>query len=285
MFQFICPPMPHYINGGEDTYPIGGKHVDRSNIGVFDLIVVTRGCLFMEEAGAAIDIPADHYAILRPDQTHRTTKACTEETHFYWLHFQTVGEWSAAEERLPLTLSQQGQPYAPIDYFPFCLPKHGQLQSPHAINSKMRELLQLRGQPSAHSRWTEQQLFQALFLKLQEESGSAADSPQLQIAEEAALFLRRHYRDPLSYKQMAEELHFHPNYIAICMKKTFGCTPLDYLTRHRIEQAKRLLIHTNDPIGKIAEETGFGSFPYFVRCFSKHTGTKPKAFRMQYRSK
>jgi YesN/AraC family two-component response regulator len=55
------------------------------------------------------------------------------------------------------------------------------------------------------------------------------------------------------------------------------------LTRQRVEHAKRLLIHTDEPIGKIAEDIGFGSFPYFVRCFKKHTGTKPKAFRMQYR--
>ncbi|MGM0881272.1 MAG: helix-turn-helix transcriptional regulator [Bacillota bacterium] len=285
MFQFICPPMPHYIHGGEDTYPIGGEHADRSHIGVFDIIVVTRGCLFLEEAGEALDISAGHYAILRPDSSHRTTAPCSEETHFYWIHFQTVGEWSVADERLPFALSQQGQPFAQIEYFPFHLPRFKRLQTPHSIEERIRELLQLHENPSAHTRWTQQQLFQSIMLKLQEESGAAADSPYLQIAEETALFLRRHYKDPLSYKQMAEALHFHPNYIAICMKKTFGCTPLDYLTRHRIEQAKRQLIHTNDPIGKIAEDTGFGTFPYFIRCFSKHTGTKPKAFRMQYRSK
>ncbi|TFE26721.1 helix-turn-helix domain-containing protein [Cohnella luojiensis] len=67
------------------------------------------------------------------------------------------------------------------------------------------------------------------------------------------------------------------------MKRSFGCTPLEYLTRHRVEQAKQLLVNTNEPIGTIAEETGFGSFPYFVRCFSRHTGFKPKAFRIRYR--
>lgn len=284
MFQFICPPMPHYINGGEDTYPVGGKHADRSNIGVFDLIVVTRGCLYMEENGEEIRIAAGSYAILRPDRTHRTTKPCTEETHFYWLHFQTVGDWSVMDNMQPFTFSRQGNPFASIEYFPFHLPQHNRLKSPQEIEEKMREIQLLHEQPSTHSRFAEQQLFHALLLKLQEESGAAAESPYLQIADEAALYLRRHYRDPLRYKQMAEELHFHPNYIAICMKKTYGCTPLEYLTRHRIEQAKRLLIHTNEPIGIIAEDTGFGSFPYFVRCFSKHTGTKPKAFRMQYRS-
>lgn len=285
MFQFICPPMPHYIDGGEDTYPVQGKHADRSRIGVFDLIFVTRGCLYMEEEEIPLHISAGQFAILRPDRSHRSTMPCSEETHFYWLHFQTVGEWSESQEKLPFALARQSQPYAHIDYFPFHLPRHRSLQSPQAIEAQMRELHRLREQPSAHSRWKQQQLFHELLQQLQEESGAASDSPQLQIAEAAALYLRRHYQDPLKYKQMAEELHFHPNYIAICMKKTFGCTPLEYLTSHRIEQAKRLLIHTDEPVGKIAEDTGFGSFPYFVRCFTKHANTKPKAFRMQYRSK
>ncbi|MGO4696688.1 helix-turn-helix transcriptional regulator [Paenibacillus sp. 2TAB26] len=285
MLQFICPPMPHFIHGGEDTYPILGGHADRSNIGVFDLIYVTRGSLYMEEEGQEFNISAGHYAIFRPDRSHRTTMPCSEETHFYWLHFQTVGDWSESHERLPFSISQEGQPFAPIEYFPFQLPKQKRVLVPHAIEEKIRELLQLQEQPSAQSRWTQQQIFHLLLQLLQDQNQSAVDSPYLQIAEATALFLRRSYQDPLSYKKMAEELHFHPNYIAICMKKTFGCTPLEYLTRHRIEQAKRLLIHTNEPIGKIAEEIGFGSFPYFVRCFTKHTSTKPKAFRMLYRSK
>ncbi|WP_053377032.1 helix-turn-helix transcriptional regulator [Paenibacillus sp. FJAT-27812] len=284
MFQFICPPLPHFMQVGEDTYPVFGKHADRSNIGVFDLIVVTRGCLYMEEEQREIDISGGHYAILRPDRAHRTTKPCSEETHFYWLHFHTVGPWNAANEKEPFTLSKHELPYAQIEYFPFHLPRQGKLPTPQAIEEKMHELLQLQEQPSLHSRWSQQQLFHTLLQMLQEESGAAADNPYLQIAEAAALFFRRHYQDPLSYKLMAEELHFHPNYIAICMKKTFGCTPLEYLTRYRIDKAKQLLIHTNEPIGKIAEDTGFGSFPYFIRCFSKHTGTKPKAFRKQYRS-
>ena len=43
IFQFTAPPLPHYIICGEDTYQVGDKHPDRYNIGVFDLILVTKG--------------------------------------------------------------------------------------------------------------------------------------------------------------------------------------------------------------------------------------------------
>ena len=67
IFQFTAPPLPHYIICGEDTYQVGDKHPDRYNIGVFDLILVTKGALFLEENGAAYRVRAGCYLILRPD--------------------------------------------------------------------------------------------------------------------------------------------------------------------------------------------------------------------------
>ncbi|MDQ0058531.1 helix-turn-helix domain-containing protein [Paenibacillus harenae] len=285
MYQFICPPMPHFIMGGEDTYAVGGSHPDRSNIGVFDLLIVMSGCLHLEENGEPIDIRSGSYAILRPDRSHRTAMPCDETTYFYWIHFHTVGEWSVASERLPLPLSQKEQIYAQVEYFPFYLPSSGPITEPQAIENQLISLLRQHDAAAARSQWKRQQMFHTILDRLQQSADLTEVSPQLQIAERAAIYLRQHFNVPLSYKQLAEELHFHANYISICMKKAFGCTPLEYVTRYRIEKAKRQLIHTNDPVGKIADDNGFGSFPYFIRCFAKHTGgMKPKAFRMQFRT-
>lgn len=285
MFQLISPPMPHYITSGEDTYRVGGKHPGRTNIGVFDLLIVTKGCLYLEEESTPYTIPKNNYAILRPDRSHRTATACREETHFYWLHFQTLGSWNEVDEQSSLTFPRTQNPYEQIEYFAFYLPRTGSLQTPENTYTQMRQLLLLKRDPSLLSQWKQQQGFHNLLLSLQEEGAFAGNNPYLRIAEDAAAFLRLNYQEPIKYKELAEALHFHINYIALCMKKTFGCTPLEYVTSYRLEQAKLLLIHTDEAISKIAEETGFGSFPYFIRCFTKHTGTKPKLFRMQYRTK
>ncbi|MBP3965396.1 helix-turn-helix transcriptional regulator [Paenibacillus lignilyticus] len=283
MFRFTSPPMPHYITSGEDTYPAEGRHPNRSGIGVFDLLAVTRGCLYLEEDGLPLSVPAGHFAILRPDRSHRTALPCKEETHFYWLHFQTLGTWSEVTEREPYMLPSGTEPYMQIESFVFHIPRRGELHTRENFYERLQQLLELRSEVTAAARFRQQALIQELLLQLQEESNTAAKDPQLALADEAAAFLRRRYREQLRYKELSEHLHFHANYIALCMKKAFGCTPQDYLTRYRIEQAKQLLIHTGEPIGKIAEETGFQTFPYFVRCFSKHTGARPKEFRSRYR--
>ncbi len=284
MLRFISPPLPHFMTCGEDTYPAGGRHADRSGIGVFDLLIVTRGCLHMAEEALPVAVPAGGFGLLRPDRAHRTTDPCGEETHFYWIHFQTLGGWnetaSADSGNLP---RPEASDYSTIVPFTHDLPQSGRLQSPDTAYSRLRRLLALQSETSAASRWKQQLLFQELLLQLHEETSLPASSSYLAIAEEAAAFLRRNFRESFNYKKMSEELHFHSNYISLCMKRAYGCTPLDYLTRYRIEQAKRLLVDTNDAIGRIAEHVGFGSFPHFVRSFGRLAGTTPKAFRMRFR--
>lgn len=286
MLQFICPPLPHVTVGGEDTYPPGGKHPDRANIGVFDLLVVTRGCLYMEEDGCPSPVRAGEYLILLPDRAHRTALPCREETHFYWVHFQTLGQWFEVGEANDTKQSEppDANPYAQVEYFSFYAAKTKALKAPDDLYPSLKQLLRLQEDPAPESRWRLQQLFHGVLLQLREEGGSTEQAPHLQVAEQAAAWIRQRYKEPISYKRLSESLHFHANYISLCMKKAFGSTPLDYLTRHRIEQAKLLLIHTNEPIGAIAEQTGFGTFPHFVRCFARLAGEKPTSFRKRYRS-
>ncbi|MDF2959314.1 MAG: AraC family transcriptional regulator [Paenibacillus sp.] len=158
------------------------------------------------------------------------------------------------------------------------------LRDPYKAYDIFRQLILLESQQSTISSLKQQLLFLVLLLILQEESDLSLHTPHLQLAEDTAAYLRSHYQEPVSYKELSDHFHFHANYIALCMKNTFGCTPLEYVTRYRIEQAKRMLIYTNEPVGKIAEEAGFGSFPYFIRCFTRYAGMKPLTFRQQYRS-
>ncbi|MDG0812362.1 helix-turn-helix domain-containing protein [Cohnella rhizosphaerae] len=283
MFRFISPPLPHLIYCGEDTYPASGRHSDRSGIGVFDLLIVTRGCLYMAEESVSLEIPAGSFALLRPDRAHRSAAPCREETHFYWVHFQTLGSWHETDQAPASAELRPDDVLYEIHRFAFYLPRSGKLSSPDAAYDWLRQLLALQADAGSSSQWRRQLVFQELLMRLQADATLPERDSYLTIAEEAAAFLRRHYRDAINYKSMSETLHFHANYVSLCMKRAFGCTPLQYLTRYRVELAKRLLIDTNEPVGRIAEETGFGTFSYFVRCFGRQVGTTPRSFRMRYR--
>ncbi len=58
-----------------------------------------------------------------------------------------------------------------------------------------------------------------------------------------------------------------------------GVSPQTYLTRHRLEEARRLLVTTNLAVGVVAERVGFESLSYFTRLFKQTYGLPPAQYR------
>lgn len=58
-----------------------------------------------------------------------------------------------------------------------------------------------------------------------------------------------------------------------------GCTPLEMMTRMRIERAKDLLVRTDETVANIAQLCGYTDNAYFTRAFRKHCGMTPGTFR------
>ncbi len=70
------------------------------------------------------------------------------------------------------------------------------------------------------------------------------------------------------------------DYMRHCFKEETNQTPLEYLTKMRLSQAKRHLRQNKFySIGEIACLCGFSDRYYFSRCFKKHTGLSPKEYR------
>ncbi|MNG21753.1 HTH-type transcriptional regulator YesS [compost metagenome] len=104
----------------------------------------------------------------------------------------------------------------------------------------------------------------------------------MSVAERAAAYLKLNYRTPVSNTMLSEALRLHSNYISRCMSEVFGCTPQQFLLYYRLDQSKLLLIKTDWPIARVAEETGFRQTPHFSRLFAEHTGLSPLRFRKRF---
>jgi len=63
------------------------------------------------------------------------------------------------------------------------------------------------------------------------------------------------------------------------MKKIFGLTPSQFITRIRIAAGSRRLLETRKTVSEIANECGFCDHSAFTRAFKNATGVTPTAFR------
>jgi AraC-like DNA-binding protein len=62
-------------------------------------------------------------------------------------------------------------------------------------------------------------------------------------------------------------------------RAAFGTTPIDWLRRERISQAKRRLAETTDAIKEIAAQVGYGDRYFFSKDFKHFTGMPPREYR------
>ncbi|MGI5171659.1 helix-turn-helix domain-containing protein [Spirillospora sp. CA-253888] len=95
----------------------------------------------------------------------------------------------------------------------------------------------------------------------------------------AVTLMRERLADPITLADIADEVHLSVYHLVRVFKEATGATPYRYLTRLRIEEAKRLLGGTDLPIAQIAARCGFASPGALSAAFLRHTGVRPSAHR------
>jgi len=100
-----------------------------------------------------------------------------------------------------------------------------------------------------------------------------------QIVRKAMAYIHEHYAEPISLDDIAAYVGFSEQHLSRCFRKEIGITPVDYLRRYRIRQARALLETGDRSITEVALEVGFSGSSYFARVFRAEVGVSPSAYR------
>ncbi|MFC7529957.1 helix-turn-helix domain-containing protein [Actinoplanes sp. GCM10030250] len=82
--------------------------------------------------------------------------------------------------------------------------------------------------------------------------------------------------------ELAARLGLSAGYLVRLFKAATGLPPVAYLSRHRVETAANLLLHTDDPITLIAQNVGWPDQNYFARRFRAHYGLSASVYRARF---
>lgn len=102
--------------------------------------------------------------------------------------------------------------------------------------------------------------------------------------EQVISYIQSSYRHNLTITDLAEKAHLHPNYFIRVFKRQFGISPIQYIKKRRLEEAKLLLVTTNLPLSEIGDRIGISDISYLSRIFKESTGFSPTAYRMTFNS-
>jgi two-component system response regulator YesN len=92
-------------------------------------------------------------------------------------------------------------------------------------------------------------------------------------------YIRENYGRPITLDDAARSVFLSPFYLSHTFKDELGITFIEYITRVRIEEAKKLLSDKSRSMQSIAEAVGYDDASYFSKVFKKNMGVTPNRYR------
>jgi AraC family transcriptional regulator len=99
-----------------------------------------------------------------------------------------------------------------------------------------------------------------------------------------AEFIEENLEHDLTLAEIAGIAELSPFHFARAFKQATGSTPIQFLTRRRIDLAKRLLVESELPIVEVGLRAGFKNQSHFTTLFRKITAMTPKTYRNEHLS-
>ncbi len=288
--NFITPPYPHFICAGDALYRPGDAHRRRANIGIFDMIYIEYGELFLTDNHKAYHLKANDVLLIRPDQEHFGHKQSTVKSKFKWLHFRSAGKMYFSDDVCPMQPERQSMYSFEDRKNQLILPLYKKLSPLESseFSSYFSKLVSFNVNRYQQREDQGQTLLsplecQELFLRLM--NILQIFQPQLNSSQLLATnimeYLAQNYHRQITLEDIAQYFNFHPAHIIRCLKKEFGITPNKALNGIRIENAKKMLVTSDLSINKISFCMGFSTPTYFNRVFKEYTGQTPKEYRAE----
>jgi AraC-like DNA-binding protein len=97
--------------------------------------------------------------------------------------------------------------------------------------------------------------------------------------EQSIAHMEQHLNQPLNVAVLAAQAGIAPSSFFGSFKRRTGCSPMNYLTRLRMQRACQLLEGTLLNVKQVAYQLGYRDSLYFSRVFKSVKGVAPSDYR------
>ncbi|MCQ6563218.1 helix-turn-helix transcriptional regulator [Paenibacillus mendelii] len=129
-----------------------------------------------------------------------------------------------------------------------------------------------------------QYLDQALLQENEANWGIEAVTPAMTKINTIVSYIEANLGEKMNINELANRLHFHPNYFIQLFKSIMGVSPITYITKKRMEKAQLLLATSDLTVTEIADEVGMSLY-YFSTTFRKLINLSPSEYRRYLKTK
>ncbi|PJN60249.1 hypothetical protein PAEAM_28090 [Paenibacillus sp. GM1FR] len=123
-------------------------------------------------------------------------------------------------------------------------------------------------------------LLQAMIYELIMEYERGQGGAESDMVDVVVSYISSHYRQNLELKELAALAGCSVRQLQRRFKQEKQLGPMEYVIQLRMENASRMLHHTDASIGEIADKMGYSDMYYFSRAFKKYYGVPPLRYRL-----
>ncbi len=123
------------------------------------------------------------------------------------------------------------------------------------------------------------ELLTEFVLERLEDRGSKLSPAGLRYAERAMAYIRAHYRERITVREVAEELGISEGYLHVILQAAVGMGITEYANAHRVELAKQLILSRDLSLVEISEAVGVSDPAYMSRLFKKVSGVGYREYK------
>ena len=244
---------------------IGGPdhHIRREHYPGHEIILCLRGRGFIAVAGRRHPVEAGQLVWANCHRPHEHGAVAGDPWELYWVRIEGPRLSRVAEvlevESAPVFVEFDCEAAAAIYREIFALMEDRRPEAPALIHAATARLLAL-----------------AFASRLRQQPAERQSPPVLQRAvEQMKLFYFKKHR----VAELAALCGMSESHFTRLFRAAFGATPIDWLRRERISQAKRRLVETRDAIKEIATQVGYGDHYFFSKDFKRLAGVPPREYR------
>jgi AraC family transcriptional regulator, transcriptional activator of pobA len=97
--------------------------------------------------------------------------------------------------------------------------------------------------------------------------------------------IERRCLSALTLGQVAAAVGRSPAYVTTALRRETGRSAIAWITAGRMAEARRLLLHSHEPVETIAGRVGYADTTHFIRTFRREHGATPAAWRTSQRGR
>ncbi len=232
--------------------------------------VIPRGTGWYVDNDERFQVDAPFVLTKWPDQY---VEYGPDESDEEWEELSIIYPPEVADEFIKIGLARRDHPVWPINDFP-------------AVHRKLNELMKLLENPTEPGAVDRidllcQGLIMETCLGNKTKTLSNADRQILSVKD----YVDQHFCDAVKVSELAEQYGWSAATFHRHWNRVVGSSPVRYISQLRMEEACRLLVETDLPVGEIAARVGYDDVLYFSRKFSKHAAMPATEYRNTYQNR